>query len=68
MLFSLTQRALSRWLLSLLCLSLAGQVAAQSAPSPKVAPVVARRQVAAQRTAVPIKLDGLLDDAAWATA
>jgi hypothetical protein len=63
------QRALSRWLLSLLCLSLAGPVAAQSASASKATvPAVVRRQLAAQRTAAPIKLDGLLDDAAWATA
>jgi hypothetical protein len=61
--------ALPRWLLSLLFFSLvAGQVAAQSASGPKAATAVARRQLAATRTATPIKLDGLLDDAAWTTA
>ncbi|MEJ7658837.1 MAG: carbohydrate binding family 9 domain-containing protein [Hymenobacter sp.] len=32
------------------------------------APAVPRRQLAAQRTPTPIKLDGVLDDAAWASA
>jgi hypothetical protein len=68
MLLFFTQRVLSRWLLCLLCLSLAGSAAAQVAPAPKATPTVARRQLAAQRTATPIKLDGVLDEAVWATA
>ena len=54
-----------------LCLCLGGPlgVAAQkSLPSPPAAPAAARRQLAAQRLATPLKLDGLLDEAAWATA
>jgi hypothetical protein len=69
MLFLPVRRALSRWLLCLLCLALAGQAAAQSAPAPpKVVPAGARRQVAAKRTAAPIKLDGVPDEAAWVAA
>ena len=68
MLFSLTQRALSRLLLSFICLSWAGGVSAQTPATKAATPVVARRQLAATRTATPIKLDGLLDDAAWGSA
>ena len=68
MVFLLARRALSRLLLGFLCLSLAGGARAQAPASPKVAPVVARRQLAATRTATAIKLDGLLDEAAWGSA
>jgi hypothetical protein len=57
-----------RWLshLALCFLSLSWTVAAaQKAPA---ATSVARRQLAAKRTPTPVKLDGLLDDAAWQTA
>ncbi|RZK53605.1 MAG: hypothetical protein EOO59_12320, partial [Hymenobacter sp.] len=68
MLFLLTRQALVRLVLSLCCLACAAQVRAQSAAAPKAAPPVARRQLAATRTATAIKLDGVLDDAAWAAA
>ncbi|MGI4884413.1 MAG: DUF5916 domain-containing protein [Janthinobacterium lividum] len=61
----------SRWLPCLLAcaLLLSGgpRAAAQKSPAGAPAPV-ARRQLAAHRTAAPVKLDGLLDDAAWAGA
>ncbi len=68
MLFSLTQRALSRLLMSLFCLLLAVGASAQTPANKAAAPVVVRRQLAATRTATAIKLDGVLDDAAWASA
>ena len=54
-------------LVSSLYLSGAG-LAAQPAPGPSPAPAAARRQLAAQRTPTPLKLDGVLDEAAWQTA
>ncbi len=54
-------------LLCALCLGWAMPVWAQKA-APPAAPAAARRQLAARRTTAPVKLDGLLDDAAWATA
>ncbi|MVN77376.1 hypothetical protein GO988_13655 [Hymenobacter sp. HMF4947] len=69
MFFLLAKRSLLGLLLSCLCLSWAQPVAAQKKPGPTpAAPAVARRQLAAQRTPTPIKLDGVLDDAAWANA
>ncbi|MGI4863197.1 MAG: DUF5916 domain-containing protein [Janthinobacterium lividum] len=68
MLFSLTQRALVRLLMSLLWLSLAAGVSAQTPAAKAATPAVARRQLAATRTATAIKLDGVLDDAAWGSA
>ncbi len=67
MLLLLPRQALVRLLLSFLCLfgSLAARAQALAA---KPAAAVARRQLAATRTAAPIKLDGVLDDAAWAAA
>jgi hypothetical protein len=65
----LAKKGLLRLLLG--CFLLAGTlpVAAQkSLPAAPSATAVPRRQLAAQRTASPIKLDGLLDDAAWASA
>ena len=60
-----------RWLPCLLAcaiwLSGAPRAVAQKGPAGTPAPVV-RRQLAAHRTAAPIKLDGLLDDAAWVGA
>jgi hypothetical protein len=60
-----------RWpiglLLSFLCLSVALPASAQPGAAP-VAASVPRRQLAAQRTASPLKLDGLLDEAAWGGA
>ncbi|QKG52284.1 DUF5916 domain-containing protein [Hymenobacter sp. BRD67] len=53
-------------LLSFLLLGTAEPLAAQSLPAN--APARVRRQVAAQRIAAPIKLDGLLDEAAWQAA
>ncbi len=69
MLFFQAKQLLFGLLLS--CLYLAGppRVAAQkSLPGAPAASPVARRQLAARRTPTPLKLDGLLDDAAWATA
>ncbi|MFD1468371.1 DUF5916 domain-containing protein [Hymenobacter caeli] len=55
--------------LSLLCLAGAAPAGAQPAPAAGAPAAAApRRQLAARRTAAPIKLDGLLDDAAWADA
>ena len=57
--------------LLLCCLSLIGlapAVAQKSLPGAPAATAAPRRQLAAQRTATPIKLDGLLDEAAWQTA
>ncbi|RYY20150.1 MAG: hypothetical protein EOO36_04095 [Cytophagaceae bacterium] len=69
MLFLLARRALSRLLLGFLGLGLAGAAGAQAPANSKVIPTTAaRRQLAATRTATPIKLDGVLDDAAWASA
>ena len=60
-----------RWslalVLTLLVLGMAPPAVAQKAPAAAAA-AVPRRQLLAHRTATPIKLDGLLDDAAWATA
>jgi hypothetical protein len=52
------------------CCCLLGPTLATAQKSLPGAPAAAapRRQLAAQRTASPIKLDGLLDDAAWASA
>ena len=63
--FFLTKRAMLRLLSGVLCLSWAVPVQAQTSSD---APPAACRQLAARRTAAPIKLDGLLDDAAWVTA
>jgi hypothetical protein len=65
MLLPLPRRALVRLLLSFI--GLFGAVVAH-AQAPAAKPAVARRQLAATRTATPIRLDGVLDDAAWATA
>jgi len=58
------------WCLLLGCLGLAGALPAAAQKSPAAAPAAAvpRRQLAAQRPATPLKLDGVLDDAAWASA
>jgi hypothetical protein len=61
---SVALRCFWRLAFSLFCLSWT-VATAQKAPA---AATVARRQLAAQRTPTPIKLDGLLDDAAWQTA
>ena len=69
MLFFRAKQLLFGLLLS--CLYLAGPLRAAAQQSPAgapAAPAVARRQLAAQRPATPLKLDGLLDDAAWASA
>jgi hypothetical protein len=67
MLLPLPRQALLRLLLSFI--GLFGAVVAHAqAPAAKPATAVARRQLAATRTAAPIKLDGVLDDAAWASA
>ncbi len=58
-------RALLCLLLCALGLGGAAPARAQKAPA---APTAPRRQLAAHRTAAPIKLDGLLDDAAWRDA
>jgi hypothetical protein len=52
------------------CCCLLGPTPATAQKSLPGAPAAAapRRQLAAQRTASPIKLDGLLDDAVWASA
>jgi len=56
-------------LLSCLCLAIGPPAVAQkSLPGAPAATAAPRRQLAAQRTAAPIKLDGLLDDAAWQAA
>ena len=68
MFFLLTQQALSRWLLSFVCLCCAIGASAQTPAAKTATPIVARRQLAATRTAAPIKLDGVLDDAAWVSA
>jgi hypothetical protein len=67
MLFLQAKRGLAGLLLGLLCLAEALPAAAQKnlPEAPATAP---RRQLAAQRTASPIRLDGLLDDAAWQAA
>ena len=67
MLLLLPRPALVRLLLSFLCLFWSVATRAQ-APAAKAAAPVARRQLAATRTAAPIKLDGVLDEAAWAAA
>ncbi|GAB3635750.1 hypothetical protein GCM10027422_13400 [Hymenobacter arcticus] len=57
--------------LLLCCLSLIGlapAAAQKSLPGAPAATAAPRRQLAAQRTAAPLKLDGLLDEAAWVTA
>ncbi len=52
----------------LLCaLGLGGAAPARAQKAPAV-PTASRRQLAAHRTAAPIKLDGMLDDAAWRDA
>ncbi|RYY11016.1 MAG: hypothetical protein EOO36_19650, partial [Cytophagaceae bacterium] len=62
------------WLYLLLVSLPTGAALAQSAPVPAASPVNTaatappKRQLAATRTAVPIKLDGVLDDAAWVAA
>ncbi len=68
MLLLLPRQALVRLLLSFLCLFGAVAARAQAPAARPVAPDVARRQLAATRTAAPIKLDGVLDDAAWNSA
>jgi hypothetical protein len=69
MLFLQAQRGLLGLLLGFLCLAGASPSLAQkSLPGAPAVAAAPRRQLAAQRTASPIKLDGLLDDAAWATA
>lgn len=62
-----------RWLPGLLLaccyLGTTAPVAAQkSPPSAPAATAAPRRQLAAQRVSAPIKLDGLADEAAWASA
>lgn len=65
----LAKRTLWGLLLSCLCLSQAPPAAAQKKPAPTpAAPAAPRRQLAAQRTPTPLKLDGVLDEAAWASA
>jgi hypothetical protein len=64
----LARRALSRLLLGFLGLSLAGAACAQTPAGPKATAAVVRRQLAATRTATAIKLDGVLDEAAWGSA
>ena len=68
MLFLQVKRGLICLLFS--CLLLAGLAPAAGAQpaSARPAPAAPRRQLAARRTPTPIKLDGLLDDAAWAEA
>jgi hypothetical protein len=61
---SVALRCFWRLAFSFLCLSWT-VAAAQKAPA---VTSVARRQLAAKRTPTPLKLDGLLDDAAWQTA
>jgi hypothetical protein len=69
MLFCQTRRRLLTLLLGCLYLAVSNPAAAQQSPAgAPAAPAVARRQLAAQRLATPLKLDGLLDDAAWASA
>ncbi|GAA4498060.1 hypothetical protein GCM10023172_14200 [Hymenobacter ginsengisoli] len=65
----LAKRGFFGLLLGYCCLLAATPAAAQkSLPGAPTAAAVPRRQLAAQRVANPVKLDGLLDDAAWATA
>ncbi|MDO7886472.1 DUF5916 domain-containing protein [Hymenobacter cheonanensis] len=67
--FLQAKRGLWGLLLGLLCLAGASPAAAQkSLPAAPAAAAAPRRQLAAHRTAAPIKLDGLLDDAAWQAA
>jgi hypothetical protein len=69
MFFLRAQHGLWSLLLACLCLGAATPVAAQkSLPGAPAVATAPRRQLAAQRVAAPIKLDGLLDDAAWASA
>ena len=67
--FSLLARQWPTGLL-LCCISLFGLTpAAAQKSAPASAPAAApRRQLAARRTAAPIKLDGVLDEAAWGSA
>jgi hypothetical protein len=68
MFFLRAKHGLLGLLLGCFCLGGATPVAAQkSLPGTPVA-AAPRRQLAAQRLAAPIKLDGLLDEAAWASA
>lgn len=65
----LAKRELLGLLLCCLCLvGLTPAIAQKSLPGAPAATAAPRRQLAAQRTATPLKLDGLLDEAAWATA
>jgi len=65
----LAKRSAFCLLLSCLCLGIGQPACAQKGlPGAPAVPVAPRRQLAAQRTAAPIKLDGLLDDAAWQAA
>jgi hypothetical protein len=66
--FLQAKRGLVGLLLGLFCLVGASPAAAQKSLPGAPAAAAPRRQLAAQRTASPIKLDGLLDDAAWASA
>ena len=67
MLFLRTKRGIICLLYS--CLLVAGAASVASAQqAPATAPAAPRRQLAAQRTPTPLKLDGVLDEAAWQTA
>jgi len=69
MFFLRAQHGLLSLLLACFCLGEATPVAAQkSLPGAPVVAAAPRRQLAAQRVSAPIKLDGVLDDAAWASA
>ncbi|MGI4737432.1 MAG: DUF5916 domain-containing protein [Janthinobacterium lividum] len=65
--FLQAKRGLWRLLLGCLCLAGALPAAAQKSPAAPAA-AAPRRQLAAQRPATPLKLDGVLDDAAWVSA
>jgi hypothetical protein len=65
----LAKHGLASLLLGYCCLVAAVPAVAQkSLPTTPVTAAAPRRQLAAQRTASPIRLDGLLDDAAWQAA
>jgi len=57
---------LGLWLVACCASTALGQAAPAAATA--AAQVATKRQLTATRTATPIKLDGVLDDAAWATA
>ncbi|MGI4871596.1 MAG: DUF5916 domain-containing protein [Janthinobacterium lividum] len=63
--YLLAQQRLAGLLLIFLGLGGVNGAMAQKAPAAAAATAVPRRELAARRTAAPIKLDGVLDDAAW---